>query len=55
MKIFSRLIFNLNFILVCGEPVVGKVFTIKVFMVNQSNQVRKFTIMIPNKKKLDER
>lgn len=53
-KRFNRLIL-LNLILVCGKPVVGRIFTIKVFFENNSKQVRKFTIMIPSKKRLDER
>ena len=43
--------FNFNFILVADKPVAGKVFAVKVSMVNRSNYARNFTVAIPNKKK----
>ncbi|CAJ0633633.1 4595_t:CDS:2 [Entrophospora sp. SA101] len=39
---------------VTSKAVVGKTFTIHVFIVNRSNHVRRFNIMIPNKKRSNE-
>ncbi|GBC03444.1 hypothetical protein RclHR1_05120014 [Rhizophagus clarus] len=40
---------------VCGKPVVGKVFTVKMFIVNRSENARRFTITVPSKKGSNER
>ncbi|CAB4405001.1 unnamed protein product [Rhizophagus irregularis] len=38
---------------VCGKPVVGKVFTMKVFIANKSEHARRFAITIPKKRSND--
>ncbi|PKK65795.1 hypothetical protein RhiirC2_785652 [Rhizophagus irregularis] len=41
--------------LVTSKVYVGKVFTIHVFVVNRSKHVRRFTVMVPNKKRPNEK
>ncbi|RIA79575.1 TRAPP trafficking subunit Trs65-domain-containing protein [Glomus cerebriforme] len=41
--------------LVASKVVAGKIFTIHVFVVNRSKHVRRFTVMVPNKKRPNEK
>ncbi|CAI2179080.1 6958_t:CDS:2 [Funneliformis geosporum] len=41
--------------LVASKVVVGKIFTIHVFVVNRSKHIRRFTVMVPNKKRPNEK
>ncbi|GBC09604.1 hypothetical protein RclHR1_00090038 [Rhizophagus clarus] len=41
--------------LVTSKVFAGKVFTIHVFVVNRSKHVRRFTVMVPNKKRPNEK
>ncbi|CAG8631345.1 8094_t:CDS:2, partial [Funneliformis caledonium] len=41
--------------LVASKVVVGKAFTIHVFVVNRSKHIRRFTVMVPNKKRPNEK
>ncbi|CAI2169047.1 12043_t:CDS:2 [Funneliformis geosporum] len=38
-----------------GNPVVGQVFIVNAFIVNKSSHSRSFTIMVPNKKRSNEK
>jgi hypothetical protein len=56
--IYFNILFNqfiqLHFI-VTSKVFAGKVFTIHVFVVNRSKHVRRFTVMVPNKKRPNEK